>query len=572
MEYQVSARAYRPQTFDQVIGQPHIVTTLINAVKGGKIAQAYLFSGIRGVGKTTMARLFAKALNCRPHPARLSDQAGEVTPVPPCNTCDSCVEITRGGGVDVLEIDGASNTGVDDIRELRENVKYLPLIGKYKIYIIDEVHMLSNAAFNALLKTLEEPPPHLVFILATTEWHKLPATILSRCQHFTFRRISRVDIVKHLEKIALSKKVECTSNGFMQIAADADGSMRDALVLLDQAIAYCGQKITEEDLLILLGRMGEERFHQLIRAIHGKDASACLSLVSEISDRGIDLRQFLADWMVYLRHLIVVQSVPDPAPWIDLTKETIVLIQKEALLFSQEEMHRLFSLFSKLQEDIRNTPHPHLLFEVALMRAILFSRLQPVEAILEKLNALGRPSSLLPTSLPKPTAPSSPFSTPVSMPATPLPKKLNVVSKPIPPSVRVPSLSNDAPPADDALLWKKLITDVRGQKSSVASLLEQGRLLEGDQETVKVAFSESRISLIQNEENIKLLTPLFKTHFNRKVQFIVEKVSASEKGREPHSLTKVAFPAGDARHDNHPFVQETLKILGGTIIETKHLE
>ncbi|MFQ5950388.1 MAG: DNA polymerase III subunit gamma/tau, partial [Nitrospiria bacterium] len=381
MEYRVSARQWRPQTFEEVVGQRHVATVLRNAVRLQKIAHAYLFSGIRGVGKTSLARILAKAVNC----AVTHRQEGEEIP---CNRCDSCREITEGRSVDVLEIDGASNTGVDDVRELRERVKYLPLRGRYKIYIIDEVHMLSNAAFNALLKTLEEPPPHLIFILATTESHKIPATILSRCQHFTFRQIPRSEIVAQLRRVAQARKVRFTDQGLILIAKVAEGSMRDALTLLDQAITYGGEAVSDQDLFALLGRMGEGTFHLLVRAIHQKDADALLGLAGEIAEKGCDLRHFLADWMEHLRHLIVTQNVPEAATWIDHPAEEIEEIQTEAALFSREELQRLFSLFARLQGEIRNAPNPNLLFEVALMKAILLADLQPVEKILERLDAL----------------------------------------------------------------------------------------------------------------------------------------------------------------------------------------
>jgi DNA polymerase-3 subunit gamma/tau len=227
MEFQVSARKYRPTTFEEVMGQTHVVQTLTNAITRQRVAHAYVFSGMRGVGKTTVARILAKSLNCEKGPTSQ-----------PCGTCPSCVEITRGNSVDVIEIDGASNTGVDDVRELRENVKFAPFHGSYRVYIIDEVHMLSNSAFNALLKILEEPPSHAVFIFATTEVHKIPATILSRCQHFTFRRISRLEIISQLRHVATQTGVTVEDRSLSVLARTSEGSMRDALSLLDQALLH----------------------------------------------------------------------------------------------------------------------------------------------------------------------------------------------------------------------------------------------------------------------------------------------------------------------------------------------
>ncbi|MCG3111708.1 MAG: DNA polymerase III subunit gamma/tau [Candidatus Manganitrophus sp. SB1] len=539
-DYQVSARKWRPQTFEEVIGQRHVATTLINAVSRGKVAQAYLFSGIRGVGKTTMARLLAKALNC-------------ATPqgASPCNQCDSCREITEGRSVDVVEIDGASNTGVDDVRELREKVKYLPLRGKLKIYIIDEVHMLSNAAFNALLKTLEEPPLHLVFIFATTESHKIPATILSRCQHFVFRRISRQEIIAQLQRVADERKVRFAERGLVLIAKAAEGSMRDALSLLDQAISYGGQEISEEDLFTLLGRMGEARFHSLVRAIHDRNAPAALELAREIADQGYDLRQFLADWLEHLRHLIVARNVEGAEAWIDLPKEEIDEIRAEAALFTDEELQRLFSLFARLQSEIRTAPHPHLLFEVALMKGISLAHLQPVEKILERLDVLGgggssAPSvSVLPSKMPEKGVPAPPSSI----------QRAREIPKPTPSSIST----------DKKKVWLQVISEIKEKRPSLGSFLEQGTLLEITEQRVKIGYSESfLIPLIQKEENQKLLSALFKTHFQREMALeLVDlhgaAISSPPSGKDTtqHLLTP------------HPFVQEALRVLGGEVIETK---
>lgn len=539
-DYQVSARKWRPQTFEEVIGQRHVATTLINAVSRGKVAQAYLFSGIRGVGKTTMARLLAKALNC-------------ATPqgASPCNQCDSCREITEGRSVDVVEIDGASNTGVDDVRELREKVKYLPLRGKLKIYIIDEVHMLSNAAFNALLKTLEEPPLHLVFIFATTESHKIPATILSRCQHFVFRRISRQEIIAQLQRVADERKVRFAERGLVLIAKAAEGSMRDALSLLDQAISYGGQEVSEEDLFTLLGRMGEARFHSLVRAIHDRNAPAALGLAREIADQGYDLRQFLADWLEHLRHLIVARNVEGAEAWIDLPKEEIDEIRAEAALFTDEELQRLFSLFARLQSEIRTAPHPHLLFEVALMKGISLAHLQPVEKILERLEVLGgggssAPSvSVLPSKMPEKGVPAPPFSI----------QRAQEIPKPTPSST----------PTDKKKVWLQVISEIKGKRPSLGSFLEQGTLLEITEQRVKIGYSESfLIPLIQKEENQKLMSALFKTHFQREMALeLVDLHGAAISSPPSGKDTTQHLPTP------HPFVQEALRVLGGEVIETK---
>src|SRR3989338_181419 len=281
MSYQVLARKYRPQKFSEVIGQEHITRTLQNAVLEGRLHHAYLFTGIRGIGKTTLARILSKVLSCQQFdsPCSLTAQqsAGADSPEP-CNECQSCKDITAGISIDVQEIDGASNTGVDDVREIRERVKFLPATGKYKIYIIDEVHMLSTAAFNALLKTLEEPPAHVVFIFATTEAYKIPATILSRCQRYDFRRIPSAKIIDMLHSIAKSEGVDADDSCLELIATEAEGSMRDAESLFDQAVAYSGKSVTVDSLKGLLGFLDRSQLEAAVRTIIERDASRVLSI------------------------------------------------------------------------------------------------------------------------------------------------------------------------------------------------------------------------------------------------------------------------------------------------------
>ncbi|HIE64243.1 MAG: DNA polymerase III subunit gamma/tau [Nitrospira sp.] len=547
MEYQVSARKWRPQTFEEVIGQKHIATVLRNAIRLEKIAHAYLFSGIRGVGKTSLARILAKAVNCD---ATLHDKGEEA----PCNQCDSCCEITEGRSVDVIEIDGASNTGVDDVRELRERVKYLPLRGKYKVYIIDEVHMLSNPAFNALLKTLEEPPPHLIFILATTEAHKIPATILSRCQHLTFRQIARAEIVSQLGRISQARKVPFSDRGLLLIARVAEGSMRDALTLLDQAISYGGEEVTDEDLFALMGRMGEGTFHLLVQAIHKKDAETLLGLAGEIAEKGCDLRHFLADWMEHLRHLIVSGNVPEAAAWIDQPEEEIDEIKSEAALFSAEELQRLFSLFVRLQGEIRFSPSPHLLFEVALMKSILMTDLQPIERMIERLDTLqggGIAQVERKPSLSK--------------------EKVKVF----------PDVQNkkavDSPPSGLPLTqasWEVVLSDISKARPNIGSYLEQGRFLGMDDGMLRLGYSEESsflIPLVQKEGSIKWLASFLENRFQRKVKLCLSTLSKSETSSPTVSGLEKSegLRQQGAVSNPHPLVQEALRVLGGKVIETK---
>ena len=361
MDYQVSARKYRPGTFDDVIGQPHVVQTLMNAVSTKRIAHAYLFSGTRGVGKTTVARILAKALNCELGPTSR-----------PCDICENCREIAQGNSVDVIEIDGASNTSVDDVREIRENVKFTPFRGQFRVYIIDEVHMLSNSAFNALLKTLEEPPAHVVFIFATTEIHKIPATILSRCQHYNFRRIARTEIIERLRHVASQDQLTLEERSFVALARASEGSMRDALSLLDQAIAYGGKAISYADLELLLGAVPQELVLELARAIIVQDSPAALASLANLLDRGHDLRAFCADVVEHIRNLLVAAVVPRMSELRTFDRNLGGRSEPavdNAKALTPEQLQELLAIFIQAEDALRFSSHPRFVMETAAVRA-----------------------------------------------------------------------------------------------------------------------------------------------------------------------------------------------------------
>lgn len=361
MDYQVSARKFRPGAFDELIGQTHVVQTLRNAILHKQVAHAYLFSGMRGVGKTTAARIVAKALNC------------ETGPTPePCGQCGSCLEITHGNSVDVIEIDGASNTGVDDVRELRENVQFSPFRGTYRIYIIDEVHMLSNSAFNALLKTLEEPPPHAVFIFATTEVQKIPATITSRCQHFNFRRIPWQEIVARLQSIAQHLGVTVEARSLGMIARASEGSLRDALSLFDQAVAFGETAITEHDVEVMLGTVPEALVSRLIHTVVTQDPAAAVALVGEAVGQGHDLRAWCGAVVERVRHLMIAAVVPgleQAQALMDLPVEEVERVMQDAGSLSVAQLQELFDLFTQAEDRLRSTAWRRFVFEVAAVRA-----------------------------------------------------------------------------------------------------------------------------------------------------------------------------------------------------------
>jgi len=374
MSYQVSARKWRPQNFSEVIGQGHIVQTLKNALLNNRIGHAYLFSGTRGVGKTTMARIFAKALNCVKGP----------TPEP-CNECEMCRDITGGYCPDVVEIDGASNTGVDDVRELRENVKYASSKGKYKVYIVDEVHMLSKAAFNAFLKTLEEPPAHIIFIFATTEPNKIPETVISRCQYFEFKRISINDVVEQLMLITKKESINVSRDILTLIAKSAEGSMRDALVAMDQILSFSGDTIKEEDVKIILGFVGREVLSSFMNSIIKKDIQNILKLVKELTINGTDLRIFCKEFLEYIRNLMVIKVATEPSSLIELSTAEIEHFKSEAEKISIEELQQMFNIVLKTEADIKYASQPSLVIEMALIRMTQIGKVMAVDEILKRL-------------------------------------------------------------------------------------------------------------------------------------------------------------------------------------------
>jgi len=375
MSYIVLARKWRPQGFDDLIGQDTVVRTLKNALSNEKIVHAYLFSGPRGVGKTSLARILAKALNCKMR----SDSE-------PCGTCESCRAITEGSSVDVFEIDGASNNSVDAVRELRETVKYAPSTGKYKVYIIDEVHMLSQSAFNALLKTLEEPPPHVVFIFATTEPKKIPATILSRCQHHAFRRISKTKIKEQLQKIVDVEKIKIKESALEMIAKAADGSMRDSLTLLDQACSF-SDNITETELQTLLGLPEREIILNLSRAILNGNISETLFIIKELTDRGSDLRQLTKELVENFRNIAIVKVTENAEELLEFSREEVQQLRKLTSNVSIEQLTLLLSELLKLEGEVRNSINPRYTLELGLLRTSFIKGMTSIEDILKILDS-----------------------------------------------------------------------------------------------------------------------------------------------------------------------------------------
>jgi len=389
MPYEVLARKWRPQVFQEVIGQDHVTQTLVNAIKSHRLAHAYLFGGPRGVGKTTVARILAKAMNC---------EQGE--PGIPCNKCRSCMEITDGSSLDVQEIDGASNRRIEEIRDLRENIKYMPSSSKYRIYIIDEVHMLTKEAFNALLKTLEEPPAHAKFIFATTETHKVPVTILSRCQRFDFKRIPPGQMINHLEKIVKDEHVEIDKSGLAIIAREAEGSMRDGESLLDQVISFAGHKVKDTDITEILGIVDRNIMFEASLSIIEGDPQNCLKIVEQIYNQGHDIKEFYRVLMEQFRSLLISLVAPQDH-LLDMGKSEQEEAIRQAEIAGEEKLQFILSFLINREEVLRFTSHPRLILETIMIKLCNLGEFLSFGDLLEKIESLKKrldsPGNIKPT-------------------------------------------------------------------------------------------------------------------------------------------------------------------------------
>lgn len=375
--YTALYRKWRPQKFEDLCGQDQIAITLKNELSSNRLSHAYLFCGTRGTGKTSTAKLLAKAVNCK-------------SPVDhnPCNECESCKSINEGNSIDVYEIDAASNRGIDDIRNLREAIKFTPTLGKYKVYIIDEVHMLTNEAFNALLKTLEEPPEYVLFILATTEPHKLPATILSRCQRFDFKRISVEDIAKRLRLVCREEGLNAEEDALRLIARNSDGAMRDALSILDQCSVYGDGTITHDSVLKVMGIVNDEYLFKIAECILREDASGAITIIDEISSGGKDINQFIRDLMLHYRNLLMTKVVSRSEDVIDMSREGILQLKKLSESYDKNNIIRCIDILAELENEAKWSGNPRILLEIAVIRMCRLRSDDSLEGILSRLSKL----------------------------------------------------------------------------------------------------------------------------------------------------------------------------------------
>ncbi len=553
MSYRVLALKWRPKNFDEVVGQATLVRTLKNALASGRIGHAFLLSGARGVGKTTTARILAKALNCSKTEKPTAD---------PCGECSSCREIAEGNSLDVQEIDGATHNGVEQVRELRESARYNPARDRFKIWIIDEVHMLSTGAFNALLKTLEEPPPRVKFIFATTEYHKLPDTILSRCQQYDFRMIPARELVAHLRTVAGGEGIKVSDEALARFARAAEGSVRDALSLLDQVLAFSGSEIKDEDIGALLGLIDRELLLAASRGIAECDSLALLELVERLSDYGADYRNFTRELLLHLREILLVKLAPDGSPLLaPIVPEERERMRPLAAMLSEEDLLRMFEVLTRTEADLRWAQDPRVTLELALLKMAQMRRLMPMAELVARVEnlAAGTPLAARP-SIPVPARPAPALPVPPSAARPPAEKPTPAASRPDP--------APDASDADTTTTEGLLAAMAAQARPSMApSIRSASGRLEGDTLWLEVAAEWMAFAEMHQDDYRELA---------RKAAGRPLKVKVA--ARAAHQQAKAPSPAEEKRRrlveeaHKEPAVQEALDLFNGKVVGVREVE
>ena len=566
MSYQVIARKYRPQTFDDVVGQHLVTETLKNAIRTDRVAHGYIFSGARGVGKTTTARILAKALNCFTGPT-----------VTPDGVCPSCVEIAAGNSVDVQEIDAASNRGIDEIRELRESVRYLPARDRYKIFIIDEAHMLTTEAFNALLKTLEEPPPRSLFILATTEGHKLPPTIQSRCQHFAFRLLDYAEIYERLRRVAEEEKITAEEGALSALAQAAEGSLRDALSLLDQVIAACGERLDEKRVRQVLGAAPTEMLTGIVRAIDAADSRGVLERVGQLATEGYELAHFCGELTRFGRDLMIARSCGAESPLLQVPDDQRRQLGELAGFFSEEDLSRFFNILLRTESEMRYSLVPRFHLELALVKLVHARRLTSIESLLGGLRGSslpGKSSNSPPAAAAAPTR-SGPETAP----------KLRTGSFDGPPadaSIQAPPLAAETPaaPADNTSpalpvspvaedgRLAAIKTSVYRQSNFLGSCLEHlsgWRCAEGEVEFIFAPKDSFFADLLKSREQQETLRTVC-------TQVLGQPLRICVRLEQQEVAARTGRPNARARAERDPGVDAFRRQFDGTVVDVKDLK
>jgi len=548
MAYLVLARKYRPASFAEVVGQDHITRTLRNAIGSGRLGHAFLFSGLRGVGKTSVARILAKTINC------MDDQFVDE----PCGKCSSCVEIDESKSFDVVEMDAASHTGVDDIRELREAVMYAPGEDRYKVYIIDEVHMLSRNAFNALLKTLEEPPPRVIFVLATTEPHRVPVTIHSRCQNYDFRRIPSVTISGHLRSICETEGIEISDDSLRQIAIAAEGSLRDSQSLLDQVISFAGSNVSDEDVNLVLGTLDRDMLLSIIEACVESNSGQALKLLGEMIDDGADPVRIALDTLELIRALLIVTEVGGSSGILDMPEGEIARLEDLAGKVIPAHVRMQFAMLSRGEERMRRSPQPRFHLELALVHMARVDEIAPS----------GQQATLSPASGSKagPDAGGLKHSAGSTDEEEPVPPR----------QTSAPAFASIETPAET---WEKLVSFIVGKAPGIGSMLEQlvCTKLAGDELIIGGKKGELYLDVLEEREKKGELEILVKEFFKRKVAVRLVSLDQEERQRNNNIIENKQKKETDfARKikketEAHQAIAGALEIFDGKLVDVKVL-
>ena len=603
MSYLVLARKWRPQTFEEVVGQHAVVQTLQNAIDRKRIPHAIIFSGVRGVGKTTLARLVAKALNCQEGPTKV-----------PCNRCEHCVEITNGNAIDIHEIDGASNRGIQEIRELKENIRFFPNKSRYKIIIIDEVHMLTTEAFNALLKTLEEPPEHVFFMFATTELHKIPITILSRCQRYELQKVSSRELFAFFSKIAGEEKVKISDWALNIIVREAGGSVRDGLSLLDQIFSFSGDEITDEDVIQVLGLVDSQVVSSIAAGVLKGDLASSLKLLDEVTGYGTDLKRLVNDLLYYFRGLLVCRISENPEKLLDVTDQEFEEMRQIAAQHTVETLQLYFNLLLKGAEEMQYSSHPRLALELTLIKASEAGNVVSVSQLLERLENMqgqGRAiskkntdslqaSAVSPTPIAKPVGREKSKKT--SEPKTVRPEvqqeaiaqetkkaekeeQINKSEQEVIEAVAaaeattrdapqneedyVPVESIVPPPAKEVRKnWDEFIDYVMDRKKWMAHTLRLSSGIREEGSDLILKFDDpSDCKMLQTKENIKFLTEFSQDFFQKEFKIIIRIRGADSQG----NIDQNGIGPQEERRAlaNDPLVQMATEVLGGRVVNIR---